>query len=57
MPGVSTIGGEVVLDPLARTYSFVAGPGERYVTVDLDTGAVASDVPILGWFNGPQALP
>ena len=63
IPGVTSISGEVVLDPGARTYSFagapgtVGHPGETYITLDLDSGAVISAATIGNWFNNPEYDP
>jgi hypothetical protein len=59
--GITWIGGDEVLDPVERTYSFVGGPGVPegywYVTLNIDTGAVVSRAPIGTWFNYPEYDP
>jgi hypothetical protein len=61
IPGITSIGGNEVLDPVARTYSFVGGPGVPagywYVTLKIDTGAVVSLAPVGTWFNYPNYDP
>jgi hypothetical protein len=57
IPGVQWINGEVVLNPVERTYSFVgsgASLNDSYITIDIDTGAVISSAPLQGWINYPE---
>jgi hypothetical protein len=61
IPFITWISGEVLLNPVERTYSFAGGPGAPqgywYVTLDIDSGAVISVAPLNGWFNYPEYDP
>lgn len=63
LPGVGATSGLQVLDPEARTFSFAAYPSTSpasvmsYWTIDIDTGAVLSIVPVREVFDCPEYDP